>query len=324
MSERNPIIDAADDPRTELDPAIAIPDDAGDPMSELDPDVHARPASAEANGVLGDSSAHEAAVEEVEEDLARSDEPGTSGGDEERPPGEAELAAAALSRRTELLSPVTTRLARALKRALQDDQNELLDSIRHASAPAGLDSLLPAEAHRLRYEQAATLALSDAWTVGRLFVTSEEEGDAASGRAEKLALMAEEAGRELGAQLAAELTGLLRHRLSDSLANAGGIGGAAHDITGASYREWKGPRIEAVAGDFTDRGVLQGRGGRRRGNALAVGRRRRRPAVPGLRRQLARRPAGGRGAVPHWSAASTSPFRLSLPAGPCGRFMRTR
>jgi len=65
-----------------------------------------------------------------------------------------------------------------------------------------------------------------------------------------LALTAEEAGRELGAQLAAELTGLLRHRLSHSVAGTGGIGGAAHDATGAAYREWKGPRIEAVAGDF--------------------------------------------------------------------------
>jgi cell division septum initiation protein DivIVA len=235
---------------TELVQAIDTAGYAGDAASELGLDGDGPAADVEETGVLGDSSAHEAAVEELDEDLAETDEPRAPGADVTQAPSHVELAAVALSRRSELLAPVMTRLSRALKRALQDDQNELLDSIRHAAAPADLDSLLPAEAHRFRYEQAASLALSDAWTVGRLFVRSGDEGEPSSASAEKLALTAEEAGRELGAQLAAELTGLLRHRLSESLATAGGIGGAAHDITGAAYREWKGSRIEAVAGDF--------------------------------------------------------------------------
>jgi len=163
------------------EPAIDITDDKGgarvDPVSDVDLGAHALEAPVEATGVFGESSAHEAAVAEVDEDVPPADEPDAAGGDEGTGPNDAELAAAALRRRTELLAPVMTRLARALKRALQDDQNELLDSIRHASAPADLDSLLPAEAHRLRYEQAASLALSDAWTVGRLFVTPDGERD---------------------------------------------------------------------------------------------------------------------------------------------------
>ena len=204
---------------------------------------------AEGVGVLGSSSSHAAALEEPDEDPLGAEGSASSDAGREEPPGDEAVAAAALSRRTELLAPVMTRLSRALKRALQDDQNELLDSIRHAPPQAVLDSLLPTGAHRLRYEQAASLALSDAWTVGRLFVTAGDD-DRQSDSSEKLALAAEEAGREVGAQLALELTGLLRRRLAESFATAGGLGGAAHDITGAAYREWKGPRIEAVAGDF--------------------------------------------------------------------------
>ena len=55
----------------------------------------------------------------------------------------------------ELLAPVVVKLSRALKRALQDDQNELLNALRHASGAPELDVLLPEEAQSERYTRAA-------------------------------------------------------------------------------------------------------------------------------------------------------------------------
>jgi hypothetical protein len=80
---------------------------------------------------------------------------------------------AARLRRDELLAPVLTRLARALKRALQDDQNELLNAIRHASGAPDLEMLLPEDEQRERYALAASGALADGWLVGRSWLRAD-------------------------------------------------------------------------------------------------------------------------------------------------------
>jgi hypothetical protein len=58
--------------------------------------------------------------------------------------------------------------------------------------------------------------------------------------------------------LAEELAGLIRHRLAESLAALGELGDGAHDAAGGAYREWKGPRIEGIAGDFATRAFAGG------------------------------------------------------------------
>ncbi|MGO9206930.1 MAG: DivIVA domain-containing protein [Candidatus Limnocylindrales bacterium] len=53
-----------------------------------------------------------------------------------------------LARRDHLLGPVTAKLGRALKRALQDDQNDLLNALRQASGKPVLDELVPPNTQR--------------------------------------------------------------------------------------------------------------------------------------------------------------------------------
>jgi hypothetical protein len=179
---------------------------------------------------------------------------------EEAADGEAEALthasdAAVISRRDALLKPVETRLSRSLKRALQDDQNELMNAIRHASGTPDLNILLPEEVQRERYERAVSRALADGWRVGRSWLRgerSESDDDVAVGA------LAVETGRALGTELAGELAGLLRHRLSESLGALGDVGDGAQDAAGAAYREWKGDRVEGFAGDFATRAFAGG------------------------------------------------------------------
>ena len=160
----------------------------------------------------------------------------------------------ALARRSGVLSPIEARLARVVKRALQDDQNELLDAIRHASGAPELDVLLPEEQQRRRFEAAVSGALGEAWAAGRRSLradgeTGGEEDDDAVGVA----------GSALAAELAKELAGQLRGRLSSSLSGvADTTEVATQELASAAYRDWKGARIESLAGDFATRAFAVG------------------------------------------------------------------
>jgi len=170
--------------------------------------------------------------------------------------GESEGDAAAISKRNALLKPVVSGLSRGLKRALQDDQNELLNAIRHASGDPDLDKLLPEESERKRFEQAASRHLADGWRLGRSWLRAD--GSAGADDAGTLAALATETGRVLASELASELAGLLRHRLGESLRALGEVGEGAQDAAGAAYREWKGDRVEGIAGDFATRAFAGG------------------------------------------------------------------
>jgi hypothetical protein len=164
---------------------------------------------------------------------------------------------AAKLRRDELLTPVLTKLGRALKRALQDDQNELLNAIRHASGTPDLERMLPEDVQLERYAMAASGALADGWLLGRTWLHQAGEPGALADSV-RVSKEATERGRILGIELADELAGLLRHRLSESLRALGELGEGAHDAAGAAYREWKGPRVEGIAGDFATRAFAGG------------------------------------------------------------------
>lgn len=228
---------------------------------------------AEQAGVLADHSAHEAAVEEADEspeEIVGLDEanekttevPESATEATEAPvdpaegEGESEAPEALLlARRKEVLGPITSKLSRALKRALQDDQNFLLDAIRHASGVPELGQLLPEESQRARLEEATSGLLAEAWSLGHRW-PGELEGEASE---------ASSAGQQVAAELALEVTGLLRHRLSEALGSLGDVGDGAADAAGAAYREWRGRRVERTAGDFAtaafSQGVVTGAGG---------------------------------------------------------------
>jgi DivIVA domain-containing protein len=184
------------------------------------------PAPTEAAAAAGPDPVDQAPVIEEASDQ-ESDEP-----PDERP--------ADAIRRDELIDPIVTALARRLKRTLQDNQNELLDSLRSEGFTWSV-KLLPDEAEQLdSFATAALPALEQAAEAGVTFV-----GAPTSGRPKTDALIA------VAHDLAGSVVGVLRRRLSeDESGLAGGEETVVAEHVGSAFREWKGERIERLAGDY--------------------------------------------------------------------------
>ncbi len=144
-----------------------------------------------------------------------------------------------IATRDELLGPITSRLSRTLKRALGDDQNRLLDKLR--SQPSlSADELLGDESdHVVTFASASRNDLSNAFAAGTKFGGARAalpEGDAVD-------------------QAASELAQLVVTRLRRQIAAGGGEPG---DRVGASFREWRGERVERLVGDFATQAFSAG------------------------------------------------------------------
>jgi DivIVA domain-containing protein len=144
----------------------------------------------------------------------------------------------ALDRRAAALDPIVTTMARRLKRALQDDQNGLLDRLRQGPGTWS-DDLLPDEAtQRALYAKASAGGIRDSMVAGISFARSMiggRQGRAPSPDQRTLDAVTDE--------LTSTVVTLLRRRLE-----GGDIPDAAERI-GAAYREWRGERIERLAED---------------------------------------------------------------------------
>ena len=140
-----------------------------------------------------------------------------------------------LVRRDEMLSPVIVGLSRGLKRALADDQNDLLDRLR--AKGAWVPGVLVAEdEHEQRYVRASVEPLRDAARAGAKFGGGKEPDSVA---VDAIAL-----------ELAAGVIGPLRRRLeSEGEKVEEGDDAALVELVGAAYREWKGARVERLAAD---------------------------------------------------------------------------
>ena len=164
-----------------------------------------------------------------------------------------------LARRDHLLGSITAKLGRALKRALQDDQNDLLNALRQSSRKPVLDELVPPNVQRQRFVAAASDHLARAYEAGAAFLVT---GDAVAGPCVTApapsAAVAFEAGALIAAELADDLAGMLRQRIEDSLSELEGSAEGSADAAGVAYREWKGTRVEGLAGDFTTRAFAVG------------------------------------------------------------------
>ncbi len=164
-----------------------------------------------------------------------------------------------LARRDHLLGSITAKLGRALKRALQDDQNDLLNALRQSSRKPVLDELSPPEVQRERFVTAASDQLAKAYEAGAAFLVT---GDAVAGPCVTApapsAAVALEAGALLAAELADDLSAMLRQRIEESLSELDGSLEGSSDAAGVAYREWKGTRVEGLAGDFTTRAFAVG------------------------------------------------------------------
>jgi hypothetical protein len=139
--------------------------------------------------------------------------------------------------RDELLAPIITGLARRLKRSLQDSQNDLLDRLRAKGTTWSTD-LLPDETEHLDSVTTAALPLlEEAAAAGTTVVGTGGDGPHGD------ALVA------VAHQLAESVVGPLRKRLASGDDLDTTEESAVTEHVGSAFREWKGDRIERLAGD---------------------------------------------------------------------------
>jgi hypothetical protein len=145
------------------------------------------------------------------------------------------------SERDALLEPVDKELARRLKRALADEQNEVLDLLRRAK-PKSVDDVLPdPAAHAARWSEVVVATLGDAAGAGATW---------AGGKAGAVTDIADD--------LARSLTAPLRDRIDRSFAAADGNLDDIADRVRALYREWKGQRLIETSRHYTAAAYAQG------------------------------------------------------------------
>ncbi len=145
-----------------------------------------------------------------------------------------------IARRDELLTPVTARLSRTVKRALGDDQNRLLDRLRNEPSLSGDELVGPEDEHMVAFAEAARGHLGEAFAAGTVF-----------GGAEAAAVPAGDAVEESAAALAHVIVTMLRRQIEE------GTGDPA-DRVGAAFREWRGERVERLTGDYATQAFSAG------------------------------------------------------------------
>ena len=131
-----------------------------------------------------------------------------------------------IAQRDELLGPVTARLSRAVKRALGDDQNRLLDRIRSSPLLSGDELLGPEEEHRAVFELAVRTHLGEAYAAGAAFAGATAANLPDDGTV-----------AESSTGLAHVVVTMLRRQVEDD-------GGDLGDQVSAAYREWRGERVQ--------------------------------------------------------------------------------
>jgi hypothetical protein len=151
---------------------------------------------------------------------------------EEASAGESERAHPLLAARDEALAPVSRTLSRKLKRALSDEQNELLDGIRRQKGTPTLEAVLSSlDAHLDRYRDVARPQLVDAAAIGAGLA-----GGDASVTVDVTPWLDE---------LVEEIVGPLRDRLERAFSESASDRDDLAERVKADYREFKAQRVEA-------------------------------------------------------------------------------
>ncbi|MGH9086417.1 MAG: hypothetical protein ACRDYW_13290, partial [Acidimicrobiales bacterium] len=211
---------------------------AAEPSSGAD-DVFAKLRAGEAeDGTEGDEPAADAvAAAPAAEPEVAADEPDAAAEEGEPPHPDA----APFAARLDAVEPVEKELGRRLKRALADEQNEVLDLLRRAK-PKGVDDLLPApDEHAARWAEVVAPPLTDAAGAGASWV---------GGKASST--------KDLADELARHLTAPLRERIERSFSAADGNLDDVADRVRALYREWKGKRLTEATRHFAGAAYAQG------------------------------------------------------------------
>lgn len=150
---------------------------------------------------------------------------------------------AVLKRRDDITAHLESSLARKLKRALQDEQNSLLDRLRSLKVRPTPGNVLPSvEEHPDRFIEAGRPLLEEAASAGAK-LAGELVGGSTTVAVKAHAV--EDLAEELGKSIAEPL----RQRLELAFRSDDEETSELADALGAAYREWKTQRIEAVARD---------------------------------------------------------------------------
>jgi DivIVA domain-containing protein len=152
------------------------------------------------------------------------------------------------TQRDDLLDPIIARMARRLKRAMQDDQNMLLHRLRSDSGEYRQELLSSEDEQRRGLVEGSVDFLGDAFDAGEAFARGQlgTDGDAAPDATE-----INRSAVGTGAQeLADTVVTILRRRLlEDEVEGPGPTEEEAAELVSAAYREWRGERIERLVGD---------------------------------------------------------------------------
>jgi DivIVA domain-containing protein len=185
----------------------------------------------------GDASGKGGSVEDTV-DAAAADPPGEPATEEhDVAPGPDDFI---IARRDELLTPITARLGRTIKRTLGDDQNRLLDRLRSAPALEVGELMGSEDEHLAAFAAAARSHLDEAFAAGTIFVGA---GAATIPRGDAV--------EQSSAGLARAVVTNLRRQVED------GAGDPADGI-GAAFREWRGERVERLVGDHATQAFSAG------------------------------------------------------------------
>jgi hypothetical protein len=157
-------------------------------------------------------------------------------------------------RRDEMLAPLVVPALRASKRLLQDEHNELLDSVRRIRGRVEASRILPdPENQHVAWSAVLEPTIDEAYSVGR----------ALTGRGRRPA----RAPRRLVAELAAGLITPLRERLTVAIEAVVADGpyesqaelhAALGPVVSARYREWRSDDLEGLLGDLLGAAYARG------------------------------------------------------------------
>jgi hypothetical protein len=218
------------------------PETAGSPVDELFARIRAGHPDSDTEEPPSGEVAMEAEVGLDAGETAEGAEALTAAGAEEAGPT-SDGDEALMQKRESAIVDLEVTLTRKLKRALQDEQNDLLDRLRSLRGEPTAAGLLPDhDAQVARYADAASPLLEKASAAGAAFAFDVLEVKPAGRGSAAVGEVANEAARSI--------VDPLRRRLEEVIsAHAGEDQSVLVESLGAAYREWKSQRIERIAGD---------------------------------------------------------------------------
>jgi hypothetical protein len=156
-----------------------------------------------------------------------------------------------LQARAAMIAPAAAELSRSLKRALRMEQNDLLDELRHLAKHAKPHDLLPGEAAAKRLVESVYSGISLAYCAGANFYAEVLGAPAPS------AAVPTGPARSIASELAEEVRSTLHRRLEPGLSSPGDGDDDYPAVVNAAFRDWKGTRVEGLAGDYVTRAFAQ-------------------------------------------------------------------